>query len=136
MTETESTPRLPWRLVGLADCMSPDKVDSPGALFLLGVEDDARERWEDMTPDERVADDIVDTWHEVADGAVPIYTHELWQVFVDLGAYNEDPSELGYGADDMTKCAQVALYMIAERLCHALADEWREDDEDDEDDDE
>lgn len=134
MNETETAPRLPWRLARLADCSDPDKVDSPGALFLFSIEDDARERWEDMTTDEREADDIVDTWHEVADRAVPIYTHELWSMFVDLGAYNEDPTELGITADDMTLCAQVALYMIAERLCHALADEWRNEDDDEDDD--
>jgi hypothetical protein len=53
---------------------------------------------------------------------VPIYTHERWQVFVDLQAYQEDVSEYG-DADDLTNAAGVALYMIAERLVHALATE-------------
>jgi hypothetical protein len=127
MSETEQ--RLPWQLARLADCMDPSKRDSAGAEFLFIVEDAARERWWVMTDDERVADDIADTWSEVADSCVPIYTHNMWQTFADLGAWQEDPTDLGADADDMTKCAMVCLYMIAERLCHALAEEWAEENE-------
>ncbi len=130
MSETED--QLPWRLARLADCMDPDSVTSPGAQFLFSVEDDARERWEDTDPEDR--DRLLsDEWSEVADSAVPIYTREVWTMFVDLGAYQEDPTELGIDGSDMEQAAKVCLYMIAERLCHALADEWADEDETEED---
>jgi hypothetical protein len=45
-------------------------------------------------------------------------------VFVDLGAYNEDPAgELGDDGSDLTQAAGVALYLIASRLVAALAQE-------------
>ena len=132
--------RTSWHLARLADCSEPDRHDgigftppfegdadpSPGARFLRGVEDDvlgaiARDEWDDD-----------DSAHEVADSAVPIYTHELWATFVDLGAYNEDATELGAEADDMTKAAGVCLYMIGERLARAVADDAKTDEETDE----
>jgi hypothetical protein len=33
---------------------------------------------------------------EIADYCVPVYTHNLWVTFVDLAAYSEDVSDLGY----------------------------------------
>ena len=99
----------PYELANMADCSNPDSQESPGARFLLSVQDDYRERVEDGYYDED------DSPHEIADGAVPVYTHNLWQTFTDLGAYNEDPSELGVESDDMTSAAGVCLYMIAAR---------------------
>lgn len=116
-----------WELARLAGCMDPDNAESPGARFLSRVADDYREAIADEWYDD-------DSPHEIADSAVPVYTHERWQVFVDLGAYQEDISEYGddYGAD-LTGAAAVALYMIAERLVYALAqeDETTDDDESD-----
>lgn len=116
-----------YQLARLADCMDPDSTLSPGGLFLDRIRDAYLEA-------------VADEWYdgdsprELADSAVPVYTHERWQVFVDLGAYQEDVTELGATGDDLTQCAAVALYMIAERLVYALAQEDETTDEDEDDD--
>jgi hypothetical protein len=119
-----------YRLADGAGCYSPDSPDSPGARFLRSVQDATREAvlWAaeyDTDGDLLHAVDNVkdDTAHQVADDAVPIYTHELWSTFADLGAYEEDPSEYG-PVTDMGRAAGVCLYMIAERLVHALLSEY------------
>ena len=62
--------------------------------------------------------------HEIADNAVPVYTHRKWQTFTQLGAYDEDVSELVHGreitGDDV---CNAALYIIADRLLRALSEE-------------
>src|SRR5690606_2396909 len=88
--------------------------------FLLRVQDSARELVEDAKPDE----DLTDAIHERADAAVPIYTHDMWATFVDLAAYEEVVTEYG-PIEDMGQAAQVALYMIAERLLSTLVEEAR-----------
>lgn len=129
MTMTDPTTHTTYALARLADCHDPDTMTSPGARFLDRVES----AFLDMeTPDE-------DRFGEEADQLVPIYTHERWQVFVDLCAYEEDISEFGDYGDDLTRAAGVALYMIAERLLRALYEEAQDnadDDEEDTDDDE
>jgi hypothetical protein len=109
-----------YELSRLAECGSPDSQTSPGALFLTSVRDDVVDQLE------RYDSDMIDT-HEIADGAPSVYTHQLWCEFVDLEAYNEDPSEFG-GGDDMTAMAAACLYAIAERLAQALI-EYALDDE-------
>jgi hypothetical protein len=127
----------PFQLATLADCGSPDDRESPGALFLASIARSVAEHCNQYAGTPEDGDDwplIVgelsdgDAAHEIADNAVPIYTHERWQVFTDLQAYNEDVSELGeVDGDDLTRSvAGVALYMIAERLVHALAEELSE----------
>lgn len=135
-----------WHLANLADCGSPDRPDgigcappadlstvqpSPGAKFLRSVADDLAGRIKyyfkggDLDP--RAADlerELGDEVHEVADGAVPVYTGERWAVFADLGAYNEDPDDIGGWPADLTDAAGAALYMIAERLARALVYTW------------
>jgi hypothetical protein len=118
----------PFHLATLADCYGPDSIDSPGAVFLARVARDVTDYVSDAEDaDPRDALDNVSDWsHGIADSAVPIYTHERWAAFVDLGAYNEDASELGAEASDLTGAAGVALYMVAERLVRALAEELSE----------
>lgn len=139
-----------WHLADLAECGSPDRPDgigcapprdpstvkpSPGAKFLRSVADDLAGRikyyFEDLDPAccdlERELENEV---HEVADGAVPIYTGERWAVFADLGAYNEDPGDIGGWPADLTDAAGAALYMIAERLAAALVEKWGEESSD------
>lgn len=112
----------PNQLARIAECYSPDSFTSPGARFLEEIADSVNERREDGSLVR------VDAPAEIADAAVPVYTHERWQTFVDLGAYEEDVSELGADASDLTQCAAVALYMIAERLAGALIEQDDEDD--------
>jgi hypothetical protein len=116
-----TTTRTAWQLARLAECSDPDSDTSPGAQFLNRVESDVLERIEDN--DGEWDDDYA---HEIADNAVPVYTYTMWQTFVDLGAWEEDPSDLGYDEGDMAKGAAVCLYMIANRLAYALATEYEE----------
>ena len=129
-----------WELANLADCQSPDEHDgrgfedaepregSSGAEFLRRVADDVKERFEDGGWDED------DSPHEIADNAVPIYTHQMWKTFVDLCAYQEDPSELGFDTGDPDRLASICLYIIADRLARALGEEYADvaDEDDDE----
>ena len=155
MTTPDTSERTSWNLARLAECSDPDAHDgrgfdhydgppvegSPGAQWLRHVENAAGDILGDA---ESLADNPGDTLaeradyngrlHETADGAVPDYTHERWQVFVDLCAYQEDTDELAGPDTDMNDRAGIALYMIAERLLRAILDaEEPEDDEDDED---
>lgn len=115
-----------YELASMAHAPSPDSRVSPGAEFLLSVQAAV-----DVALTDRKDEDRGDLAHEIADDAVPVYTHELWSTFVDLAAYNEDPSDLGYDASDMTRCAQVCLYLIADRLAVALFDESDDDTDED-----
>ncbi len=113
-------------LANMADTACPDTQESAGAQFLLRVQDwvnEALEYEEDL-------EDVRDRSGEGADGAVPVYTGEIWSAFVDLGAYREDPTELGCDGSDMDQAARVCLYMIADRLIHALLDEAEAEDDD------
>lgn len=121
----DATSYTSWQLARLAEVSDPDEHDgigfsadqgvtprdgSPGARFLRSVAYDVAEFVNDESDDQ----DQDERMHEIADGAVPVYTHELWQTFVDLAAYTEDVS------DELEKVAQLALYMIAARLAAAL----------------
>jgi hypothetical protein len=105
------THRTVWTLAGLANCGDPDSAGSPGAVFLQHVRSCVGE-----------ITDLEDGVTEIADSCVPVYTHEKWQVFVDLCAYREDVSDYGLSSD-MDQNASVALFMIAERLLYALVGE-------------
>ncbi|HUR18910.1 MAG TPA: hypothetical protein VMZ51_08255 [Acidimicrobiales bacterium] len=120
MSDTPTT----WTLARLADCSDPDTVTSPGALWLASVADSATDL-AGLDPDDRT-----DAIHELADNAVPIYTREVWSVFVDLGAYQTDTSDLGPPLVDMEDQAKLALYVIAETLLHALVADLEDEDED------
>jgi hypothetical protein len=119
------------RLAGTAD---PDSDDSPGADLLHSVADGVAElieKWDGATPDNDAGD-----LSQIADEAPNPYRFYMWREFVDLCAYNEDPSELGADCSDMEKAARICLYMIAERLAAALVAEYDERDSDDDDDEE
>jgi hypothetical protein len=114
-----------------AECGSPDSHESAGAAFLVSVRDDILDRLTSFDADDREAflrdaDTLEDVVHEVADGAVPIYTYPKWQAFVDLQAYEEDVTDLAAENADMESRAGTALYMIAERLASTLIAEVHE----------
>lgn len=111
-----------YALANLAGCASPDAPTSPGARFLLDVQDAVNEANE-FAPYADRREDFTDAAHALADSAVPVYTHARWQAFLDLAAYNEDMSEYLASSDDLTKAAGVALYIIAERLSQLLMSE-------------
>lgn len=101
---------------------SPDRPDSAGAVFLLAVQAGVNDAIEYAG----TIDDIDDTAHEIADAAVPVYTHELLVTLVDLAAYAVDTSEFGAPAT-MDQAAGWALYTVALRIAAALlADELEE----------
>ena len=103
-----------YELANLADVSSPDSLESPGALFLLSLGVSVSE----YADEDGDLDDIAG---DIADQCVPIYTHERWQTFVDLAAYQEDVTDFG-PLEDMTTAAGVALYMIGVRLVGALVE--------------
>ena len=109
-------------LAGMADCATPDTPTSPGAQYLDRVARDVLDWWEDADADDResIADYPHDVVAELGDQAVPIYTRDIWAAFVDLGAYAEDPTELGEDGSDMERAAAACLYLIGERLAVAL----------------
>jgi hypothetical protein len=141
-TTYDPTSATSWQLARLAECADPDAHDgygfddppdprpegSPGAQFLRAVAHGVADHLAEGDDD-----DPSDAAHEIADSAVPIYTHERWQVFTDLAAYQEDPSELGAAADDLTAAAGTCLYIVARRLAEALIEAERSSDEDDDD---
>lgn len=121
--QSAAEPFTAYRLASMAECSGPDSLDSPGAKFLLDVQAATREHIESGGDPEEL--------HEIADNAPDAYTWPRWQEFVDLGAWREDLSDLGGlgSMEDMTEAAGVALYQIADRLAHALVEEWSTDDE-------
>jgi len=120
-----------WRLARTADCSCPEGAERAGAAFLDSVfsdfvctaQNDLNVSGGDDAYDIRRSLERFD-WHEAADSAVPIWTHQKWLTFVEIGAYDEDVSDLvdsrKVTGDD---CANAALYIIADRLLRALSEE-------------
>ena len=100
-----------------------------GDRFLLHV----RDAWADeLINDEGLPlapDEAEDIWNQIADDAPSVYTGRKWEQFTDLSAWQEDVSDLAGDITDMDKLASIALYMIADRLLHALYNELHDDDE-------
>jgi hypothetical protein len=122
----------PYELARLAGCSEPDEGRSrhrkrwtPGALFLSRVRDAVVEgiRGGYITEDDR---NDRGQLHEIADDAPSVYTFERWRQFTDLGAWQEEPEFSEEWPKDLTEAAAIALYQIADRLCHALVDAWEE----------
>ena len=106
------------QLAHRADCYSPDSPDSPGAEYLGRVRDAVLE----LAERHDNADDIMDEIHEAVDGAISVGTHEQWQAFVDLGAYEVDTDD--YGAIAVgSNGAITALYVVGTNLAGTLIDE-------------
>ena len=115
-----------YRLSLKADVASPDAVDSHGAQFLARVRDAfvewveyGRDAYDVQSLDERAQDDAF----EQVDACVPVYTHQIWQTFIDLAAY-DDESAVECDGLTMTERASYVLESIAERLFVALAEEY------------
>ncbi|AKY03748.1 OCR-like antirestriction protein [Streptomyces phage Lannister] len=119
-----------FSLAGDAETLDPDSHTSAGAQFLTSVRDATIERIEWAVENDgltlvEAAEDFRDgdAIGEVADGAPSIYTHQVWQEFVDLGAYREDLEPHDLNGDDLSKIAGIALYHVAWRLASVLAEE-------------
>ena len=129
-TTTETTQPTVWRLASDAGVAGPDSLTSPGADWLRLVYGSALEiaeqiRDNDWTVSAMIEDgDALGLVAESADSVVPIYTHNLWEIFVDLAAYTENVDE--YEPQDMTQRTSIALYLIARRLLETTLDEIAE----------
>lgn len=115
-----------YELARIADCLDPDNFTSPGAKFLGDVRDNLVIALKDANGEELEEDVIM----EICDSAPDIYTHQKWQEFVDLGAYqlamgsgDVDLQDYMGASFDMDGMASVALYIIAERLINNLINE-------------
>ena len=109
-----------YRIADMAGASSPDNDRSPGYRWLERV----RDRTADLVADESVDDgDIIDgdRLYEEADSVVPIYTHELWTTWTDLGGYRFD-GELRqeFSGDDIERIPQADLYEMAENAMYQL----------------
>src|ERR1017187_5921085 len=75
-----------WQLANMADCASPDSLDSAGADFLRSVAystDELIDTYrENKTPE--VDYDYSGEMAEIADNAPDVYTSTRWAQFVDL----------------------------------------------------
>jgi hypothetical protein len=114
-----------YRLANEADCAGPDSPESAGAKMLESVRDAVVDAFDynDKQVSEDAAQDIVS---EAADQGPDIYTNTMWNEFVDLCAYREDPTELGFDGSDMDQAARICLYMISERCASAVMTALRE----------
>lgn len=128
----ETRDMRPYQLAGFAGCASPDSPTSPGAQFLSDVRDRVAEWATQPRTDRQYGWELSDYAHEIADGCVPIYTHQRWQTFVDLCAYHYDASDYGDLPRDMTDAAGVVLYAIGRALADALLADLPDDDDDSE----
>lgn len=116
----EREPLNVYQLALLAEVASPDAIDSPASQWLEHVQVVARGLLSENAGLD--ADEFSDLITEAADESVPVYTHERWEVFVDLAAYQEDVSDFG-PIQDMEQGAGVALYLVAERLIRAIVED-------------
>lgn len=110
-----------FQLARLADVADPDGPESPGAEFLSHVAYEYEEHTAYCRDNGFPIDP--DYFYQFAYSAVPVYTHERWQTFTDLCAYNEvDDGEIdGLPlSGDLTEQAGQVLYAIAIRLLYAL----------------
>lgn len=115
------------QLSHLAGCMDADGQETVGARFLRRIYDGVSEFIDDLPPDEDVPSDAVDRVSEITDTAIPVGTHELWKVFVELGGYEQDLDELGYEykSDETYRMPQTALYLIGTALGNSLVVKYR-----------
>lgn len=113
-----------YELASTADCASPDTRESAGAAMLTRVRNGLVEAIESGSV---TLDNLDDSGqlHEIADGAPSVYTHHKWEQFLDLCAYQEEPND-GEWPTDLDQTATIALYQIADRLVHLLAEDWRD----------
>ncbi|NNM44517.1 hypothetical protein [Knoellia koreensis] len=121
-----------YTLARLAEVGDPDRRDSPGAVFLLGVRDDIAERLRDDVLD--TPGDLEHHVEEVAREALPVNTYGRWRAFADLCLWQDgyadevgllaEPlapaaEEWGEG-DGLTYAASVLLEAVARRLALLL----------------
>ena len=108
------------QLAYLAGTSSPDSHNSPGANYLDRLRDTICDsyRYAAERNDTFDSDDL----HQIVDGCIPVYTHELWATFTDLAAYEQDVRDYGYefDPDRPEQYPATALYMVGMALASDL----------------
>lgn len=109
-----------YDLSRMAGCSQPEGEDTDGAKFLRECISMAMEI--DNYYDEVGSDEIAET----ADGLVPIYTNELWNVWVDCGGYRHDGEFRDFArsndvGDMMNRIAQADCYEWAYNILGSYA---------------
>lgn len=121
-----------WELInamsGHCNTASPDNSDSPGVLWLLRVHNAMNEAWESGRFGPDSGEHESDVIWELADSAIPDYTHDRWQIFTDLCFHNEDVEMSGDidNADKLTDAIMPVFSDIARRGMNSWLDEKRE----------
>lgn len=100
-----------------ADCLYPDLTSSANFLTII------RDTVVDWFENDYVTDDPSDDAHEIADGCIPVYTHEQWEMFTDLGLYQDSTGLVEDLQPTIGNLAAVSLYVTAETLATALLSE-------------
>ena len=115
-------------LARIAGVYAPE-TSSEGGYFLRRVRDavieEARFQIDADDWDRCAVQDYSGSMTEIVDNVVSSRsTVAVWETFTDLGAWNEDPIDhYGVEIEDMTDAARWSLFMIADRLAHALCEE-------------
>jgi hypothetical protein len=113
-------------LANLADCANDNEQ---AADFLAGVRDAVVELTGEIAPEDWQRDAVENyagALDQIADNAMSVYTFEKWQQFTGTRAWSEDLSEWVPNHTDMGKLADLALFIIANRLAVALVEEIAE----------
>lgn len=121
--ETELLAKSVYELARLADCATPDALDSEGAEMLDNVRREVIEAFQY----DSWGSYPTDTVHQIADSCVPIYSHRRAVAFADLSAWQEmiDGQIAPYENIDLVQFMGVALYQICERLAFSLFEEYK-----------
>jgi len=105
-----------------AGLSTPDSPTSPGGKWLIDVWN--RIEWMLDEKDDYSWDELQDRIYEEADSAVPVYTHNLWEVWIDLQGYNHPETYENYMVahmgemliKDLDKIPQASLYDAARSM--------------------
>ena len=119
-----------WTLAGRVNDVSLVASRGVAGQFLRDVRDAVAEAAEYMVDHDEIPDGWDASWDsedaDVADSAVPVYTADIWRVFVDLSAWRVDITDLVAGDEDMTRRAEIAVYEVARQLAWSLLDDLSE----------
>jgi hypothetical protein len=120
-TVTQDELRSPQILVRLVEHLGePATTSSEGSKFLLRV----AECWEETHADYHNNDTMK---RDIASTCIPPWTHQKWQIFVDLCAYRyraeNEAMQFLTEKSDMTEMAEQTLLWITCDLVDAL-NEW------------
>jgi hypothetical protein len=95
------------------------------SALLASAREDLRERWtqyrDEFGPQQDEPSDVI---HEIADGAVPVYTRQLLELALDDLSLATDEPELGPAFDGSPTPANVIAANVYEALCADLWDAW------------